>query len=84
LKERGRLWTLGKMLTLVWVGLVRSPILAIAATLTDTVTAAATNGTATVKTEDGKEHKGKGERWKAGAKVDCKTKAGKTECKATQ
>jgi len=37
---------------------------------------------ATVKTEDGKEHKVKGEGWKAGAKVQCETKEGKTECKA--
>jgi hypothetical protein len=71
-------------LTLVWVGLVRSPILAIAATLTDTVTAAATNGTATVKTADGTEHQGTGERRKAGAQVDCEIKEGKTAWKATQ
>ena len=40
------------------------------------------HGLATVKTEDSKEHKVKGEGWKAGAKVECETKEGKTECKA--
>jgi len=39
-------------------------------------------GMATVKTEDGKEHKVKGEGWKVGTTVQCETKEGKTECKA--
>jgi hypothetical protein len=42
----------------------------------------ASSGIATVKTEDGKEHKVKGEGWKVGAKVDCEIKEGKTACKA--
>jgi hypothetical protein len=37
---------------------------------------------ATVKTEDGKEHKVKGEGWKVGAKVECDMKEGMTSCKA--
>jgi hypothetical protein len=41
------------------------------------------SGMATVKTEDGREHRVKGEGWKAGAKVECETKEGKTACKAT-
>jgi hypothetical protein len=37
---------------------------------------------ATVKTEDGKEHKVKGEGWKVGATVKCEIKEGITSCKA--
>jgi hypothetical protein len=37
---------------------------------------------ATVKMDDGKEYRVKGEGWKVGAKVDCEVKEGKTECKA--
>ena len=35
-----------------------------------------------VKTEDGKEHKVKGEGWKVGANVECEEKEGMTSCKA--
>jgi hypothetical protein len=38
-------------------------------------------GMATVKTEDGKEHKVKGKGWKVGAKVECALKEGTTSCK---
>ena len=74
--------TLGKTLTLACAGLVLSTTLATAATMQGTVTAIDANGMATVKTDDGKEHKVKGEGWKVGAKVDCESKEGKTECKA--
>jgi len=47
-----------------------------------TVTAIDDKGIATVKTEDGKEHKVKGEGWKVGAKVECALKEGTTSCKA--
>jgi len=40
------------------------------------------NGMATVQTEDGKEHKVKGEGWKVGANVQCEEKEGMTSCKA--
>jgi hypothetical protein len=63
-------------------GLVLSTTLATAATMHGTVTAINADGIATVKTEDGKEHKVKGEGWKVGVKVDCEVKEGKTECKA--
>lgn len=59
-----------------------STTLATAATMHGTVTSIDDKGMATVKTEDGKEHKVKGEGWKAGAKVECETKEGKTACKA--
>jgi len=39
-------------------------------------------GMATVQTEDGKEHKVKGEGWKVGANVQCEEKEGMTSCKA--
>jgi hypothetical protein len=47
-----------------------------------TVTAIDDKGMATVKTEDGKEHKVKGEGWKVSATVECKMKEGTTSCKA--
>ena len=74
--------TLGKTLMLACAGLVLSTTLVTAATVQGTVTAIDDNGMATIKTEDGKEHKVKGEGWKVGAKVDCETKEGKTACKA--
>jgi hypothetical protein len=73
---------LRKTLMLVCAGLVLSTTLATAATMQGIVTAINADGIATVKTEDGKEHKVKGEGWKVGAKVDCEIKEGKTECKA--
>lgn len=72
--------TLGKTLTLASAGLVLSTTLATAAMMKGTVTEVDANGMATVKTEEGKEHKVKGEGWKAGAKGECETKEGKTEC----
>jgi len=74
--------TLGKTLTLACAGLVLSTTLATAGMMKGTVMGVDDNGMATVKTEDGKEHKVKGESWKAGAKVECETKEGKTACKA--
>jgi len=74
--------TLGKTLTLACAGLVLSTTLATAAMMNGTVTEIDDKGMATVKTEDGKEHKVKGEGWKVGATVQCETKEGKTECKA--
>jgi len=47
-----------------------------------TVTQIDDKGMATVKMDDGKETKVKGEGWKVGAKVDCQTKEGTTSCKA--
>ena len=52
------------------------------AIMNGTVTQIDDKGMATVQTEDGKEHKVKGEGWKVGATVQCETKEGKTECKA--
>jgi hypothetical protein len=74
--------TLGKTLMLMCAGLVLSTTLATAATMYGTVTAIASDGMATVKTDDGKEYRVKGEGWKVGAKVECEVKEGKTECKA--
>jgi len=73
---------LGKTLALTCAGIVLSTTLATAAMMTGTVTSVDDKGMATVKTEDGKEHKVKGEGWKTGAKVECEMKEGKTECKA--
>ena len=56
--------------------------LAMAQTMTGTVTKIDDKGMATVKTEDGKEHMVKGEGWTVGAKVQCEVKEGKTACKA--
>jgi hypothetical protein len=56
--------------------------LAMAQTMTGTVTNIDDKGMATVKTEDGKEHMVKGEGWQVGAKVACTTKEGTTSCKA--
>jgi hypothetical protein len=83
MKERDMLRILGKTLTLACAGLVLSTTLATAGTMKGTVTGVDDKGMATVKTEDGKEHKVKGEGWKAGAQVECETKEGKTACKAT-
>jgi hypothetical protein len=74
--------TLGKTLALSCAGLILGTTLATAAMMTGTVTDINDKGIATVKTEDGKEHKVKGEGWTVGAKVSCDIKEGKTECKA--
>jgi len=74
---------LGKTLALTCAGIVLGTTLATAATMNGTVTDVNDKGMATVKTDDGKEHKVKGEGWKVGAKVECETKEGATMCKAT-
>jgi hypothetical protein len=76
--------TLGKTLALTCAGLVLGTTLATAAMMTGTVQSVDDKGMATVKTDDGKEHKVKGEGWKAGAKVECEMKEGKTDCKAVK
>ncbi|MGE3541461.1 MAG: hypothetical protein AB7N91_29015 [Candidatus Tectimicrobiota bacterium] len=55
---------------------------AFAGGMNGTVTSIDNTGIATVKTDDGKEHKVKGEGWKVGTKVECDVKEGKTACKA--
>ncbi|MGE3538803.1 MAG: hypothetical protein AB7N91_15395 [Candidatus Tectimicrobiota bacterium] len=62
------------------LGLIASS--AFAGGMSGTVTNVDGSGMATVKTDDGKEHKVKGEGWKVGAKVECDVKEGKTACKA--
>ena len=74
--------TWGKTMARTCASLVLSTTVAMAALMTGTVTHIDENKMATVKTEDGKEHKVKGEGWSVGAKVQCETKEGKTECKA--
>lgn len=74
---------LGKTLALTCAGIVLSTTLATAAMMNGTVTDIDDKGMATVKTEDGQQHKVKGEGWKVGAKVQCDIKDGKTDCKAT-
>ena len=74
--------TLGKTIALTCASLVLGTTLATAAMMTGTVTTIDEKGMATVKMEDDKEHKVKGEGWKVGAKVSCEMKEGKTECKA--
>jgi len=75
---------LGKTLALTCAGIVLGTTLATAGMMTGTVTSVDDKGMATVKTDDGKEHKVKGEGWKAGAKVECESKEGKTDCKAAK
>ena len=74
--------TVGKTITLACAGLMLGTTLATAAMMTGTVTSIDDKGMATVQTNDGKEHKVKGEGWKVGAKVECEAKEGKTACKA--
>ncbi len=76
--------TVTKTIAMAFAGLLLSATLATAGGMKGTVTAVDSQGMATVKTDDGKEHKVRGEGWKAGAKVDCEAREGKTECKATQ
>ena len=73
---------LGKTIALTAASLVLGVTLAFAGGMKGTVTQIDDKGMATVKTEDGKEHKVKGEGWKVGAKVECESKEGKTDCKA--
>jgi len=77
--------TFSKALALGLSTLVLGASLALAASTPGTVTAVDDKGMATVKSTDGKEVKVKaGEGWKAGAKVECDTKDGKTECRAAK
>jgi preprotein translocase subunit YajC len=73
---------LGKTLALTCASLVLGTTLVFAGGMKGTVTNIDDKGMATVKTEDGKEHKVKGEGWKVGAKVECDMKEGMTSCKA--
>jgi hypothetical protein len=73
---------LGKTLALTCAGLALGATLTFAGDMKGTVTQIDDKGMATVKTDDGKEHKVKGEGWKVGAKVDCQAKEGTTTCKA--
>ena len=68
------------MADVAWILL--HPELRTGAIMNGTVTQIDDKGMATVQTEDGKEHKVKGEGWKVGAKVECETKEGTTMCKA--
>jgi preprotein translocase subunit YajC len=74
---------LGKTFALTCASLVLGTTLVFAGGMKGTVTSIDDKGMATVKTEDGKEHKVKGEGWKVGAKVECDMKEGMTSCKAT-
>jgi preprotein translocase subunit YajC len=76
--------TVTKTVAMAFAGLLLSTTLATAGGMKGTVTAVDNQGMATVKTEDGKEYRVRGEGWKPGAKVDCAAREGKTECKATQ
>jgi preprotein translocase subunit YajC len=73
---------LGKTFALTCASLVLGTTLVFAGGMKGTVTSIDDKGMATVKTEDGKEHKVKGEGWKVGAKVECDMKEGMTSCKA--
>jgi len=84
LEDIDMLRTLGKTLALTCASLVFGTTLATAGMMMGTVSSVDDKGMATVKMEDGKEHKVKGEGWKPGVKVECETKEGKTECKATK
>jgi hypothetical protein len=72
---------LGKTLALTCAGIVLGTTLATAAMM-GTVESVDEHGMATVKMEDGKEYKVKGEGWKMGAKIECEVKEGKTAYKA--
>ena len=74
---------LGKSFALTCASLVLGTTLAFAGGMVKgKVVAIDANGMATVKTDDGKEHKVKGEGWKVGANVECEQKEGMTSCKA--
>jgi preprotein translocase subunit YajC len=73
---------LGKTFALSCASLILGTTLVFAGGMKGTVTNIDDKGMATVKTEDGKEHKVKGEGWKVGAKVECEQKEGMTSCKA--
>ena len=72
---------LGSMTLALSAGLLVSS-LALAGGMQGTVTNIDAKGMATVRTSDGKEHQVKAsEGLKAGAKVECETKNGTTECR---
>ena len=75
---------LGKTLALTCASLILGTTLAFAGGMKGTVTNIDDKGMATVKTEDGKEHKVKGEGWQVGAIVECEQKEGMTSCKAAK
>jgi hypothetical protein len=83
-KERSMLRTVTKTVAMAFAGLLLSATLATAGGIKGTVTAVDNQGVATVKMEDGKEYRVRGEGWKPGAKVECEAREGRTECKATQ
>lgn len=76
--------TVTKTVAMAFAGLLLSTTLAVAGGMKGTVTSVDNQGMATVKMDDGKEYKVKGEGWKPGAKVECEAREGKTDCKATQ
>jgi len=76
--------TVTKTVAMAFAGLLLSTSLAAAGAMKGTVTSVDNQGMATVKMDDGKEYRVRGEGWKPGVKVDCEAKEGKTECKATQ
>jgi hypothetical protein len=74
---------LGKSFAFTCASLVLGTTLAFAGgMMKGKVVAIDDKGMATVQTEDGKEHKVKGEGWKVGANVQCEEKEGMTSCKA--
>jgi preprotein translocase subunit YajC len=81
-KDTAMIRKLGKTFALSCASLILGTTLAFAGGMKGTVTSIDDKGMATVKTEDGKEHKVKGEGWKVGAKVECDMKEGTTSCKA--
>jgi hypothetical protein len=83
-EEGSMIRTVKKTVALAFAGLLLSTTLAVAGGVKGTVTGVDNQGVATVKTEDGKEYRVRGEGWKPGAKVECEAREGKTECKATQ
>ena len=50
------------------------------ASMSGTVTTVDKQGTATVRTEDGKSHRLKNNNWQVGDKVKCEMRSGKTSC----
>ena len=74
----------GKTFALSCASLILGTTLVFAGGMKGTVTSIDDKGMATVKTDDGKEHKVKGEGWKVGATVECELKEGMTSCKAAK
>ena len=75
---------LGKTFALSCASLILGTTLAFAGGMKGMVTSIDDKGMATVRTEDGKEHKVKGEGWQVGAQVECEQKEGATSCKAAK